>query len=381
MKRLREIWFIGLSIAILILSSTALAGDTYKIGAALPLSGPAQFFGEAERKTMDMAVGEINSKGGVNGQRFEIIYMDTKADVNQAISAVEKLINKYKVPAIITTDSNTALGTMDITERAKVLHLTVARADLFTQKGYFYCFRNQPTNQMLMNQYMKDLVEKLSSKKLAILVANYPYGLSALDGLKKAKLPSIDIVYENKFPMETTDFTPYLTSIKGSGADTIVAIITERHAIGIITKYRELGLDKKGIRLCGDDHLVEEAVLKAVGEKANGIFAQLVFHCTLNPAAQAFCKAFEKKFGEPPGSILHALGYANVYAIYYGLKEAKTNDDTTALAKALRKIKYDSPLGTGVWFDENGQLQGASGVLAQVVGGKYVLDTSKWVKP
>jgi branched-chain amino acid transport system substrate-binding protein len=357
-----------------------MAADTYKIGAALPLTGPAQFLGEAERQTMNMAVDQINGSGGVNGQKLEIIYMDTKADVNTAISVVEKLINKTNVPVIITTDSNSAVGTMDITERAEVVHLSVARADLFTAKGYQYCFRNQPTNQMLMDQYMIDLDKHLNTKKLAILVANYPYGLSALDGLKKAKLPGIDIVYENKFPMEATDFTPYLTSIKGSGADTIVLVCVERHAIGVVTKYRELGLDKKGIRLAGDDHVVETAVLDAVGDNANGTYAQLVYHYTFNPAAQNFHENYHQKFGKYPGSILHALGYANVYAVYHGLKEAGSNKSTKKLAKALHKVKYDSPLGAGAYFDQNGQLQGASGRLAQVVNGTLEVNPENWTR-
>ncbi len=256
MKKLAILLVISLSLVFASAVAPVLAADTYKIGAALPLTGPAQFLGEAERETMNMAVDQINGAGGVNGQMLEVIYMDTKADVNTAQSVVEKLINKNNVPVIITTDSNSAVGTMDITERAQVVHLSVARADIFTAKGYTYCFRNQPTNQMLMTQYMQDLKKHLNTKKLAILVANYPYGLSALDGLKKAKLDDVDIVYENKFPMETSDFTPYLTAIKGSGADTIVLVCVERHAIGVVTKFRELGLDKKGVRLAGDDHVV-----------------------------------------------------------------------------------------------------------------------------
>jgi branched-chain amino acid transport system substrate-binding protein len=378
----RKNWsIVGMLVAIVLgITSPLPAADTYKIGAALPLTGPAQFLGEAEREAMNMAVDEINKKGGVNGQQLEVIYIDTKADVNTALSVVEKLMGLYKVPVIITTDSNSALATMDNTEKAKVLHLTVARADTFTEKGYKYCFRNQPTNQMLMEQYMKDMARQLNTKKLAILVANYPYGLSALDGLKKFKLPSVDIVHENKFPMEATDFTPYLTPIKGSGADTIALICVEKQAIGVVTKFKELELDKAGIRICGDDHVVETAVLEAVGDKANGVYGQVVYHRTFNKVAENFHNSFKKMYGKEPGSILHALGYANIYAIYYGLKEAKTNKDTTALANALRKIKYDSPLGENAYFDEKGQLQGASGRIAQVVNGKIEVDPKKWTK-
>jgi branched-chain amino acid transport system substrate-binding protein len=381
MRKLIIISLVFLMLVCMGFFTLARSADTYKIGAAFPLTGPAQFFGDAERLAMDLALEEINAKGGVNGQKLEIVYMDTKAEVNQAMSVVEKLISQYNVPVIVTTDSNSALGTMDITEKAKVVHISVARADLFTKKGYSYCFRNQPTNELLMEQFLKDLSTKLHTKKLAILVANYPYGLSALDALEKFKIPSIEVVYSNKFPMETADFTPYLTAVKGSGADTLLTILTERHAIGIITRYRELGLDKAKIRLTGDDHLLEKAVLDAVGDKAEGAITQLVYHKSFNKVAETFNNTFAKKYGYPPGSILHALGYADVYAVFYGLKAAGTNSDTTALANALRKIRFDSPLGTNLYFDSTGQLIGAAGNLAQFVKGEFVIDTKKWIKP
>ena len=106
----------------------------------------------------------------------------------------------------------------------------------------------------------------------------------------------------------------------------------------------------------------------------------MVYHQTFNSAAGDFYKNYHQKFDKYPGSILHALGYGNVYAIYYGLQTAGTNSDNKALADALRKIKYDSPLGTDASFDKTGQLQGASGRLAQVVDGKLEVDPANWTK-
>ena len=85
MKKLVILLVLSLSCCLAFPSAQVLAADTYKIGAALPLTGPAQFLGEAERETMNMAVDQINAAGGVNGQMLEVIYMDTKADVNTAI--------------------------------------------------------------------------------------------------------------------------------------------------------------------------------------------------------------------------------------------------------------------------------------------------------
>jgi hypothetical protein len=63
------------------------------------------------------------------------------------------------------------------------------------------------------------------------------------------------------------------------------------------------------------------------------------------------------------------------------LKAAGTNSDTTALANAMRKIKFDSPLGTNLYFDATGQLIGATGNLAQWMKNDFVIDTKKWIKP
>src|SRR4051812_36329529 len=51
-----------------------------KVGAVLSVTGPASFLGDPEKKTLDMYVEEINAKGGVNGQKLQLILYDDAGD-------------------------------------------------------------------------------------------------------------------------------------------------------------------------------------------------------------------------------------------------------------------------------------------------------------
>ncbi|MDQ5912567.1 MAG: branched-chain amino acid transport system substrate-binding protein, partial [Patescibacteria group bacterium] len=76
---------------------------SYKIGAALALTGDAAAWGEASKNAILLAQEEINAKGGVNGKNLEIVVEDIKSSSKDSVSAVSKLINIDKVNAVMIT--------------------------------------------------------------------------------------------------------------------------------------------------------------------------------------------------------------------------------------------------------------------------------------
>ena len=93
-------YFITLSVPI----SSAWSQEEYKIGAALPLTGPAAFIGEAQQNVLKMLVEKINESGGVNRGSLKLIIQDTKMSLDGAISAVNHLYRE-RVVAIIGPSS------------------------------------------------------------------------------------------------------------------------------------------------------------------------------------------------------------------------------------------------------------------------------------
>jgi len=102
-KRSFVVWglcglFLGLTI--LIPAATALAQDTIKIGAVLPLSKAAfAQAGEEQRRGLLMALEEVNQAGGVLGKKVDLIIEDDTGEPSVGIAAAEKLLTRDKVVA------------------------------------------------------------------------------------------------------------------------------------------------------------------------------------------------------------------------------------------------------------------------------------------
>src|ERR1041384_2999328 len=75
----------------------ATAADTIKIGFPIPLSGPTAVYGEPVLKGAELAVSEINARGGVLGRKFELLSRDSKASADEAVRLARELIIKNNV--------------------------------------------------------------------------------------------------------------------------------------------------------------------------------------------------------------------------------------------------------------------------------------------
>src|SRR5215211_8008916 len=89
----------GAVVAMLLL--TLAAGAEIKIGAVLSATGPASFLGDPEKKTLEMYVAEINEKGGVNGQKLQLVIYDDGGDANNARTFATRLVEDDKVVAMV----------------------------------------------------------------------------------------------------------------------------------------------------------------------------------------------------------------------------------------------------------------------------------------
>ena len=119
---MKKLWyaslFVALSICItLVFLSCAREEKEVKIGAILPLTGDAALYGEICKSAADLAVEDINAKGGIRGRQLAIIHEDSQADPKLAVSAANKLISVDKVSAIMG-----AMGSSEVLALAPILN-------------------------------------------------------------------------------------------------------------------------------------------------------------------------------------------------------------------------------------------------------------------
>src|SRR5436189_4514893 len=178
------------SIAATALLSAGLAGpaaaQTIKIGVIEPLTGPFAASGNYVTNGAKIAADEINAKGGVLGQKIELVIEDNKSNPTEAASVAEKLMVRDKVPVLMGAwGSSLTLAVMPKLMEYKVPMLVeTSSSGKITTSGNPYIFRISPPSSVEASAFAPT-VDKLGIKKVDFLVVNNDWGRGAADDFSK----------------------------------------------------------------------------------------------------------------------------------------------------------------------------------------------------
>jgi len=349
-------------VAVALCPLVAKAAEPVKIGAVQPLTGWASLDGISVVDGIKIATEEINKAGGVlKGRPIEMIIEDGKADPVESVNAVQKLINRDKVAAIIGCWASSAtLAAMPIVQRSKIPMLVeTSTAPLITKKGNKWVFRFTSDNDIDGELMAKYLVPKLGYKKAAYLAVNNDWGRSMSKAVSEimdktgGKVITVEYCAGNE-----ANFTPLLTRIKNSGADSLF-ITTSYTGISLIMKqYHELGMKMPVFITSG---LSAERLMQIAGAKAmEGVYFFERYVPGSPPAArkkenEALIAAYKKLKPKEAADMYLVFGYDAVYIMADAINRAGKTD-STAIRDALAKTDYQGISGR-VKFDENGHSQ------------------------
>jgi branched-chain amino acid transport system substrate-binding protein len=127
--------------------------ETIKIGAILPLTGTAAEFGEDEQRGILLALEDINSKGGVNGHKIEVIFEDSKTEPKEAVTIFNKFLTKSPPPVILTAMSSVGMALKPLIKEHKIVMFIVAGNPALTEEGG-YVFRMLQLHQIKQNVWL-----------------------------------------------------------------------------------------------------------------------------------------------------------------------------------------------------------------------------------
>ena len=141
---------------------------SYKIGVMFPLTGDAAIYGMPAQMSAKIAVEEINSKGGVNGRKLELIYEDSKCNPKDGNAAAQKLVNIDKVKVIIGGYcSGETLGAAPITESNEVILISPSSSSPDITKAGDFVFRLAPSDAFAGVVASDYAFNEMKSKKAA----------------------------------------------------------------------------------------------------------------------------------------------------------------------------------------------------------------------
>jgi branched-chain amino acid transport system substrate-binding protein len=328
-------------------AAPAAAQGTIKIGELNSYKAQPAFL-DPYKKGWELAVEEINAKGGVLGKKLEIVSRDDGANPGEAVRVAEELITREGVDLITGTFlSHIGLAVTNFAGQKKVFFLAAEPlTDKITwQNGNPYTFRLRASTYMQVAMLMPDAVAA-KKKRWALVYPNFEYGQSAAENfkamLKKAQ-PDVEFVTEQAPPLGKVDAGAVAQAIDDAKPDAIFNVLFGADLSKFVREGTTRGTFKNRTvvsLLSGEpeylDPLKEEA---PVGWIVTGYPWSEIN----TPEHKAFVEAYKKKYNDYPrlGSI---VGYATIYSLAEGIKKAGSTN-TDKLIAAFRGLKVPSPFG------------------------------------
>lgn len=325
----RRVFITAASTALAVaMASPVAAQETIKIGFFGPLTGPTAQAGQALRNGAAIAIGEINSEGGLLGRQLALIEYDDRSSPEQAVRSATKLVQVDHVAAIVgSLHSGNILAAGPVVEESKTPLVGAGTSPTWLQKGYTYFFRALGNSGLSVKQLAKYATDQKFAK-IAILHSNDEYGnTGAADFDKVAKAGGIDIVANEAFTHGDRDFTGQIGNIVSAAPDAVF-IWALGDDLGPVTRQlRQLGY---GGPILGPEGYTLPEALAIAGSAADGVLfaSQYLVPKTsaeaTDPLMRTFLERYEKDYGSMPASDNAFRGYDAVMIIAEGIAKANS---------------------------------------------------------
>ena len=317
-------------------SSTNNANEA-KVALLTTTSGAAAAYGESIKNGAELAVAQINADA--KNVKINLLVEDTKGDKNEAINAMNKVIAKDKVVAVIGPMlSGEMMAAGPIANKNKVVALgTSTTAEGITDIGD-YIFRNAVPESLAVDAAIRQSHKVLGFKTAAIMYSNNNDQMVSVNNTAKKALESegVQIVATETFADKDTDFSAQLTKIQQAKPDIIIVASLYQEGALIMKKMRELGMNQPVV---GSNGFNSPAFIKNAGAAADGaIVGTPWFPNKDDQKVRDFRKAYVEKYGHEPDQFA-AQAYDAVFLYEAALKAAGSTTDREKFRNALKGIK------------------------------------------
>jgi branched-chain amino acid transport system substrate-binding protein len=327
------------------------ASAQIKIGAVLSVTGPASFLGDPEKKTLEIYVAEINAKGGVNGQKLQLIVYDDAGNPNSARTFATRLVEEDKIDAMVGGSTTGAtLAMMPVFEDAKIPFISLAGAIQIIEPVREWVFKTPHTDKMACEKIFADLKQR-NLTTIAMISGTDAFGKSMRDQcVAVAPKAGIKIALEESYGPRDSDMTPQLTNIRNKAG--VQAVVNPGFGQGpaIVTRdYKQLGIT---LPLYESHGVCSKEYIKLAGPAAEGVrlpCAALLIADKLpnsdpqKPIVVNYTRTYQQKTGQAV-STFGGHAYDGLMILVQAMQRAKSADK----AKVRNEIeKTKGYIGTG----------------------------------
>ena len=333
------------------------AQGTIKIGELNSYKLQPQFL-DPYKKGWEMAIEEVNAKGGVLGKKLEVVSRDDGGDPGVAVRVADELVTREGINIISGTFlSHIGLAVTDYAGKKKVFFLAAEPlTDKITwQNGNKYTYRLRASTYMQVAMLVPQAAAA-KKKRWALIYPNFEYGQSAAENfkalLKKAQ-PDVEFVTEQAPPLGKVEAGAVLQAIDDAKPDGIFNVLFGADLTKLVREGNTRGVFKNRTvvsLLSGEPEYLDP--LK--DETPEGwIVTGYPWDKIDTPEHKAFLAAYQKKYNDYPrlGSI---VGYVTMKSLAAGIAKAGSTD-TEKLVEAFRGLPVESPFGPFIYRASDNQ--------------------------
>lgn len=345
---------------------TSSAWADITIATAGPMTGQYASFGAQMKAGAEMAVKDINAKGGVLGEKLVLEIGDDACDPKQAVAVANQMVNKDIKLMAGHFCSGSSIPASQVYEEEGIIQISPASTNpKLTDEGGDNVFRTCGRDDQQGQVAGAFLAEEFKGKKIAIIHDKTAYGKGLADETKAAlnDLGVEEAMYE-AYTAGEKDYSALVTKLKREGIDVLYVGGYHTEAGLMLRQMREQGMDTQ---LVSGDALVTQEYWGITGDAGNGTLMTFSPDPRKNEVAAPIVKQFRDAGIEPEGYVLYTYGAIQAWA---QAVEKAGSTDTDPVIEALHANQFDTVLGT-IGFDEKGDVTAPGYVFYQWKDGNY----------
>jgi len=360
---------IGAALAFSVAVATS-ATAQIKIGFQAPLTGPAATDGVSAKVAAELAVQDINAKGGVLGQKIELVTYDDQAKTDEAVFTANKLVGQDGVKfAVSGSYSASGRAAAPVFQKAGVPFISAYGVHPDITRTGNYVFRTVHLGQPQGRAGAKFVGDVLGHKQISVISMDNDYGQSTLEGFKSAAGQfGIKILGEYSYPLRDRQFGSIVASVKRDNPQAIYVTGYFFTAGPLVTQLRAAGIT---VPIIGSQAFDAQKLIEIAGQAVEGVYIVGGLNRDRDSAQlKSYLAEFQKRAGYP-GENVGATVYSAIALMADAIKRAGSLDPAKVRDALAATKNFDHLAGELVSFNALREINMPMNVNV-VKGGKFV---------
>ncbi len=296
-------------------------GDKIVIAHAGPMTGDSAQFGDMKGKAIQLAIDEINEKGGINGKEVVQLTGDDTGNPKEAPNVAQRFAQDDSVLAVIGHwNSSCTLAARGIYDASGIPLLADSVNKALTDGTTPTAYRISLTDTVQAKELAEYAYNKMGKRRAAIMYTANDFGTGLMNDFATAfeELGGEVVASETYFEGQSKDFSPQLTKIKGTNPDLMFIAGYYVETALIAQQSKEMGFD---VQMLGTEGISSEELIKLGGDAVEGIVFAGFFHPDIEfPGTKEFVDAFKAKYNKEPDTYA-ALAYDSAKLIFAAIEK------------------------------------------------------------